>query len=309
MLLVSLFSGACSKAAASKDAEAEEEARLRSCPELKTWAECNARLSAVAAASASAATVAAAAAEKAAVASRAKSRVATIGTSAGLDSGRRVEWVRQCVQKLGCKQWQIDAIIEGAPVAERPQLLRVSMAAAAEDIAKQASDGTTLSVAQAGTIAGMLGRDDVGMGMLDALPGSSLAEAKKDPVATRGKVLRVAGRILEIRKSNDLFEGALVTDNGSIVRFATMLSTVNLYEDSYATFRGVFVQEYDYPNVAGGQTRSTYLVGGFEIPENRSKSASAYVAPKPAQPREGCDPPFVIDEETGRKKYRIGCLP
>lgn len=264
MTIALLVAGACSKAPApSKDDAAQEEARQRDCPDLKTWAECQARTAARAQATA-------AGSAEAAEHSRLQGRAKTIASSAAMPSETRDAWVRQCVQKLGCKQWQVDAIIEGAPPSDQPRLTRISMAAAAEDLAKAASDGTQLSVAQAGPIAGLLARADVGLAALDLMSPTSLAEAKKDPAGARGKVLRVSGRIIEIRKTGDLFEGALATDNGSIVRFATMLSTAKLFEDSYATFRGVFVQEYDYPNVSGGQTRSLYLVGGFDIPENRS---------------------------------------
>jgi hypothetical protein len=321
--IVSILLGGC-----SRPDDAQEQARKRACPDLKTWAECDARGRVEVAAAQASAVVAKEAADQAAAKSRAKSTADTIATSAGLSTDRRLEWVRQCVEKLGCKQWQVDAIIEGAPATERPRALRVSMAAAAEDIAKQASDGETLSAAQGGVIAGMIARDDMGMPLLDAMVSGSLAEAKKDPASSRGKAMRVSGRIIEIRKSGELFDGAMATDGGTIVHFDTMMSTDGIFEGSYASFRGVFIQEYAYANVSGGQTRSLLLVGAFDIPANRVKVVAAArpampsVAVRTAAPdldettappavaptaKLDCNPPFVVDD-AGAKHYKMGCL-
>lgn len=102
--------------------------------------------------------------------------------------------------------------------------------------------------------------------VLDALPKTSLAEAAKDPDSARGSAIRASGTVIEIRKvTGTLFQGSLASDDGvHVVYFFTSMPTAGVYANSWAAFRGVFVQEYDYANVSGGQTRSLLLVGGFQ---------------------------------------------
>lgn len=195
--------------------------------------------------------------------------------SQSLNMGRpqRDEWIRSCVAKGtagGCGQWQVDAMIAGAPEKERLRAERVSFAESVERAAREhGEDGTKVSGVPVGIISALVERDNLGLPMLELVPSTSLAEAKKDPDAARGKRVRVAGSIIEIRVSGGSAEGALMTDGMTVVRLYSTMSTSGVFDGGWASFVGVFVQEYDYPNVSGGVTRSYLLVGAFDIPENR----------------------------------------
>ncbi len=61
-----------------------------------------------------------------------------------------------------------------------------------------------------------------------------------------------------------MFVGTLMTDSMNAIYFVTPFDTGQIVEGSYASFRGIFAQEYDYPNVSGGETQAVALVGAFD---------------------------------------------
>lgn len=201
---------------------------------------------------------------------RRKQNVATVTSkSAGMSRDARDAWIAQCV--TSCPDWQMDAVLAGAPEGkERRHAELAAAAASVRNEARKATDGESLSLPVVRQVSGIVGGANGGLSMLDTLPKSSIAEAKKDPAQVRGKVIRASGNIVEIRTTNGIAEGSIATDNLSIVRFVTPLATDNLFQDSWATFEGAFVQEYDFANVSGGQTKSVLLVGAFDIPPNRA---------------------------------------
>jgi hypothetical protein len=215
--------------------------------------------------------------EKAAQEARSKQQQAAAESnaraqSAAMDRGRRDAALRACAVNPECPKWQRDALVEGAPLGpERDHAIVLLAALEARAIARNGKDGTTLSTVPAGLIAGLVARDSVGLAAFDQLPKTTLADAKKDPDGARGGVLRVSGTVIEIHKTDEVYDGALMTGNGDVVRFVTMMPTTGVYAQSWASFSGVFVQQFDYPNVSGGQTRSLLLVGAFDIPENRKR--------------------------------------
>jgi hypothetical protein len=154
--------------------------------------------------------------------------------------------------------------IVAAAQREREQQLALSAAGSLQSIVRRAKDGPELYEAT-GAVAALLDAT-VGPKVLDALPKTSLAEAAKDPDSARGSVIRASGTVIEIRKvTGTLFQGSLASDDGAhIVYFVTSMPTTGVYANSWAVFRGAFVQEYDYANVSGGETRSLLLVGGFQ---------------------------------------------
>jgi hypothetical protein len=214
---------------------------------------------------------AAASAKLAADRQRAADIASAKAQSAAMDRARRDRWIKQCVSNPACNSWQLDAIIEGAPPgAERTRALRIPVAAGIQSSArKYGKDGDVFSEIGVGMIAGSVARDDAGLAIFDLLPQTNAPDARKDPDSARGSAMKVSGTIVEIRAEGSVAQGALATGNLSFIRFVTAMSTQGLYPDSWATFVGVFVQEYDYPNVSGGQTRSLLVVGAFDIPQNR----------------------------------------
>ena len=73
-----------------------------------------------------------------------------------------------------------------------------------------------------------------------------------------------AGTVAQIHKEGDVFVGTLMTDDMRAIYFVTPFPTSQIQEDSWATFRGIFCQEYDYPNISGGETQAATLVGAFD---------------------------------------------
>lgn len=244
----------------------------RDCPDLENWDACNARLTQKAQAAAASAKADDVDVEGRAARAKAK--------SAAMTPAERANWVRACLESLGCTQPDVDAIIEGAPGKERERLTLISHAAAATSMARKAKDGSEVSGAWIGGIAGSVQMN--GLALFDEMQKVDLLDAKKDPDGSRGKFVRASGSIAEIKKSGSFFEGSLMTDSMHVVRFFTPLSTRGLYENSYATFKGVFVQMFAYPNVAGGETHALLLVGGFELAENKRGTRAAVVAHEPS---------------------------
>jgi len=215
---------------------------------------------------------AAAAAASAAARQREADIASAKAQSAAMGRARRDTWIRQCMENPKCGKWQRDAIIEGAPAgAERDHANLVRAAADASITARQyGKDGPELSMVPAGLIAGLVARERVGFALFPRMAKTSVAEAKKDPATARGRVIQVSGNVVEIHQSGELSEGALVTGDMDVIRFVTAMSTKNIYERSWASFTGVFIQNFSYVNVGGGETQSVLLSGAFDTPENRA---------------------------------------
>jgi hypothetical protein len=247
------------------DARARSAAKLEAAAKLDT---AKSGASAVSGASAAAETALAEAdaveAARAPAVSRAEARSALLGRA------DRDSWIRQCVATLGCKQWQTDAIIGGAPAAERPHALRVSNAAVAEDTARrQGVDRSTPSIAAVRLISDMVAQDDMGLSMLDMIPATTMAVARTHPDLARGKILTASGTIIDIHQAGELVEGSLTVGNKGVLRFVTSMSTSGLQAGKTSTFKGVFVQQYASTDPAAGQAESLLAVGAFDIPENQ----------------------------------------
>lgn len=110
--------------------------------------------------------------------------------------------------------------------------------------------------------------------VLKQLPKTTYKAAMKDPDAERGAIISASGRVIQIRKellegNFTIYKGQLVKSDFNVIYFIALGSTNGIYEDSWATFTGVFSQVYYYPNVSGGTTPSVVAVGYFDIPQNR----------------------------------------
>lgn len=127
---------------------------------------------------------------------------------------------------------------------------------------KQAKDGSDLSAGVIAKAAGVLSAN--GRWGLQYLPTTSRGSAMKDPESQRGKVIMVSGHVVQIHREGSIFWGTIMTDNFNAFYYITPFGTGQIEEGTFATFRGIFVQEYDYPNVSGGETQAAALVGAFE---------------------------------------------
>lgn len=237
----------------------------------------------------------------------------------------RDTWLRQCVNAK-CSQDKVDAIAFGAPTeVEQDRAIRVSQAEEARKLAReQGKDGTELSLAPIKAIIGMVSESTGGLATLELVTGrTTIPEAMKDSSAARGSVLRAAGNVVEIHADGDITEGTIATGDMHFIRFVTRSSTKGIYADSWASFVGVYIQEYAFANVSGGQTRSLLLAGAFDIPDNHKvrngpeppvasapPASGAPAAPTiiraPSNSRE-CDNPFFTDAE-GRRLAKPQCF-
>lgn len=101
---------------------------------------------------------------------------------------------------------------------------------------------------------------------------TTAGKVKKDSSTEVGKRMCVSGSIVEIERSGTpekLYEGRLFSNAGDVFTFAAVQDTGELVQHSYARFCGVVAGQFSYANVAGGQTKSVYLVGMFDLPRNR----------------------------------------
>jgi len=212
------------------------------------------------------ATAAAQAAEAAAAEAAAKRRAGELAEArtrfTSVTTKEREEGVRTCVVASTCRQDMLDTIVAtGKTDKERAHLGAVAFAASAREVANLAEDGTSITLAPAAGISTMLRQQ--GTGFLDELGKTTIAEAQKDPAANRGKLVRVSGSVVSIHKDGDFFEGTLAVGGGRFVYFLTPLPTPGVFQGTWVSYRGVFMQEYAYSNVSGGQTRSLLIVGAF----------------------------------------------
>ena len=243
------------KSAAVIDVKAAKDAEVRAAKESEAAASAKASEEAIALATAQ---------KTRAEADEARTRSATM-TRASRDN-----WISDCVLTNDCPTTQVVAIADGAPEgAERVHATKLHAASLVQKAAQGGRDGTTMTKNVVVGIAAALRNPVAGLPLLDLIPKASVAAAKKSPDDTRGKILRVSGTIIEIHSVDGFAEGSMSTDNMAIVHFLTPLATDGIYEDSWTTFEGVFVQEYDFSNVSGGQTKSLLAVGAFDIPANR----------------------------------------
>lgn len=127
-----------------------------------------------------------------------------------------------------------------------------------------------------------------GVDVLSVMPTTTRKLVLKDPDAERGKVLtfeakRLAGvtsgtngeafdmtfggvTVTEIRREGAYFVGTMWSEEDNdpkIYKFLTPFDTGDIVDGTRSGFSGVFVHEYAYLNVSGGQTRALVLVGAF----------------------------------------------
>jgi len=198
----------------------------------------------------------------------ARASAKTRTTSFAMTRDRRLQWLRECARPPACEPWMLDAIVDGAPPEEQMRALRVSFAAASEARAR-AANSEELAADAASSIAGIMSRPGMGLALLDEMPVTTLASASKSPELARGKVLKLTGRVLELRaRDSGQSEGALAVEGKTIVRFVAALGTKGLRVGASATYRGVLLRR-DPDATTNAATVSLFTVGAFEMPEKR----------------------------------------
>lgn len=110
---------------------------------------------------------------------------------------------------------------------------------------------------------------------LNALPIGKYAMVMKDSESQLGNRICVSGSVIEIVVDNSvpgkkIFIGGMFDDGGRIYRFIAVRSTGEVVERSRARFCGVITGQQHYPNSAGGVAHAVFLVGMFDLPENKT---------------------------------------
>jgi len=126
---------------------------------------------------------------------------------------------------------------------------------------------------------------------LQALPETTVAKAKKDSDAERGKRLCMSGTIVEIATekvdTKKIYNGRLFDVAMSVITFHAVGSSGELVEHSTARFCGVFTGVNAYPNSGGGTTHAVRAVGMFDLPENRKRLEIGAIVEQSGKPSTG----------------------
>lgn len=109
---------------------------------------------------------------------------------------------------------------------------------------------------------------------LNELPATRYALVMKDSDEERGKKLCATGIIVEVAsektEQGKVYHGGLFDEDRHVYRFTAVGSTGELVAQSQARFCGVVIGREDYSNSAGGTAHAVYLVGMFDLPENKA---------------------------------------
>jgi hypothetical protein len=109
---------------------------------------------------------------------------------------------------------------------------------------------------------------------LQATPKTKYALIMKDSEEQRGKAICATGRIIEIAsekaEGKKFYNGGLYDEAGRIYRFIAVRSTGDLVAQSFATICGVVTGRQSYRNSVGGVAHAIFLVGMFDLPENKN---------------------------------------
>lgn len=111
------------------------------------------------------------------------------------------------------------------------------------------------------------------IGDIKSLENSSRGKILKDSYNERGKKLCVTGQIIEIEVDRSggfpTYHAGMMQNYSEATRMLAVGSTGDLVANAQATFCGVVVGKMGYTNAMGGTTTAPYLVGMFDLPENR----------------------------------------
>ena len=125
----------------------------------------------------------------------------------------------------------------------------------------------------AGILAAWMNNKNIKIGDIKSLESTSHGKVLKDSFSERGKQLCVSAALVEIQVDRSAgfpaYHAGLVNNYTDVNRVLAVGSTGDLVADSNATFCGVVVGKVGFTNSSGGTTNAPYLVGMFDLPENR----------------------------------------
>ena len=123
-------------------------------------------------------------------------------------------------------------------------------------------------------IADLMTARNVKWGELNKIEKTSYGLVMKDVQQEGMKLLCVQGSIIEIygfesRQRNKLYDVGIMDNSGKVFRTIAVGSTGNIVADSRGRFCGQVTGRINFNNAIGGSTTAPYLVGMFDLPENR----------------------------------------
>ena len=125
----------------------------------------------------------------------------------------------------------------------------------------------------AGILASWMNEKNVKISDIRSLESSTRGKILKDSFSERGKRLCISATLVEIEVDRSAgfaaYHAGLVNNYTDVTRVLAIGSTGDLVADSNATFCGVIVGKVGFTNASGGTTNAPYLVGMFDLPENR----------------------------------------
>ncbi|MFV5413873.1 hypothetical protein [Acinetobacter baumannii] len=135
------------------------------------------------------------------------------------------------------------------------------------------SDEVDAFPASAGVLAIWMNSKHTTLQDIKALDSTTKGKILKDSYSERGKRLCVTGSIVEIQVDRSgnfpAYHAGIASNYSDVTRVLAIGSTGDLVAESNATFCGVVIGKVSYSNAAGGTTHAPYLVGMFELPENK----------------------------------------
>ena len=125
----------------------------------------------------------------------------------------------------------------------------------------------------AGILASWMNEKNVKISDIRSLESSTRGKILKDSFSERGKRLCISATLVEIQVDRSAgfaaYHAGLVNNYTDVTRVLAIGSTGDLVADSNATFCGIIVGKVGFTNASGGTTNAPYLVGMFDLPENR----------------------------------------
>ena len=125
----------------------------------------------------------------------------------------------------------------------------------------------------AGILASWMNEKNVKISDIRSLESSTRGKILKDSFSERGKRLCISATLVEIQVDRSAgfaaYHAGLVNNYTDVTRVLAIGSTGDLVADSNATFCGVIVGKVGFTNASGRTTNAPYLVGMFDLPENR----------------------------------------
>jgi hypothetical protein len=160
----------------------------------------------------------------------------------------------------------------------RPQPVRAkvpdTISEAFEAYKSEISDSTNLPSKGSVRLA-LWSKDFLRWNELNKTPSTTFSLAMKDMDDARGKRMCLSGLINQIEAQKvggeKIYEGGMGNYQHEFIRFIAVGSTGSLVAQSDAKFCGIVTEKLSYESVDKRTIHSLFLVGMFDLPENRTR--------------------------------------